>query len=238
MNKYCLYLHRNKINNKIYIGITCQNPPQTRWKNGKGYKNNEHFYNAIEKYGWNNFQHIILKQNLTLEQANAAEIEMIAFYQSNDPNKGYNIQSGGNHSPHSNKTKEKLRQKALNWSDETKQKMSESAKKRVARDGAPFQGKHLSEEAKEKLRQVDKSYTQTKEYREKMSIAKSGAKNGSAKKIKAISADGAQVIHFEYKLEALNFLHLSKSSLKFLNKAIKNHTLYHDYYWEAEENDK
>jgi len=39
--------------------------------------------------------------------------------------------------------------------------MSDAAKRRVARDGAPFQGKHLSEEAKKKLRKVDKSYTQT-----------------------------------------------------------------------------
>lgn len=73
------------------------------------------------------------------------EINTIKFYQSTDPSKGYNIRPGGNHSSHSEETKEKIRQKALQWSDETKKKMSESAKKRVLRDGPPFQGKHLSE---------------------------------------------------------------------------------------------
>ena len=112
--------------------------------------------------------------------------------------------------------------------------MSLSAKKRVARDGPPFQGKHLSEDAKNKLRQVDKSYTQTKEYKEKMSLATSGSKNGSAKKVKAISPDNNQILHFGCKKDALTFLKLSRSSLKFLNKAINNHTLYHNYYWEIE----
>ena len=233
-NKYFLYLHKNKIDNKVYVGITCQNPPQIRWKNGKGYKSNQHFYNAIEKYGWDNFEHIILKQNLTLEQANNEEIKAIEFYQSTNPNKGYNIQLGGNHSPQSEETKEKIRQKSLNWSNQTKEKMSLSAKKRVARDGPPFQGKHLSEDAKNKLRQVDKSYTQTKEYKEKMSLATSGSKNGSAKKVKAISPDNNQILHFGCKKDALTFLKLSRSSLKFLNKAINNHTLYHNYYWEIE----
>lgn len=232
--EYVLYLHRNKINNKVYIEITKQHPPEKRWKNGNSYKHNQHFNAAIQKYGWDNFQHLILKENLTLEEANIEEIKTIAFYDSTNYEKGYNIQIGGNHSPQSEQTKEKIRQKALDWSDEVKKKMSDAAKKRVARDGAPFQGKHLSEEAKNKLRKVDKSYTQTEQYREKMSKATSGAKNGSAKKIKAISENKKEVLHFGYKQEAMNFLGLSRSSQKFLNKAIKNHTIYHNYYWEEE----
>ena len=60
---------------------------------------------------------------------------------------------------HSEETKKKMSLIASNRSLEAHKKMSEAAKRRVERDGAPFQGKHLSEEAKEKLRQVDKSYT-------------------------------------------------------------------------------
>ena len=233
MNKsYTLYLHTNLFNNKKYVGITSLNPLQ-RWKNGLGYKKNEYFYRAIQKYGWGNFKHEILEQNLTLEQANQKEKDLIALLKSNNPYYGYNIQEGGNHAPQTDETKEKIRQKALQWSDETKLKMSQAAKRRVERDGAPFLGKHLSEEAKEKLRKIDRSYMKTSEYHEAMSKATSGGKNGFAKKVKATSPEG-EVLHFDYKQGAMNFLNLSRSSQKFLNKAIKNHTLYHGYYWEEE----
>ena len=33
---YVIYMHVNKINNKKYIGITCQTL-QNRWRKGKGY---------------------------------------------------------------------------------------------------------------------------------------------------------------------------------------------------------
>ena len=233
MNKsYTLYLHTNLFNNKKYVGITSLNPFQ-RWKNGHGYKKNEHFYKAIQKYGWENFKHEIIEKGLSLEEANQKEKDLIALLKSNIPDYGYNIQEGGDHSPQTEETKEKIRQKALQWSDETKLKMSEAAKKRVARDGAPFLGKHLSDQAKEKLRQMDKSYMKTPKYHEAMSKATSGGKNGFAKKIKATSPSG-EVLHFDYKQGAMNFLNLSRSSQKFLNKAIKNHTLYHGYYWEEE----
>ena len=61
---YTIYIHRNKINNKAYIGQTC-NDPKKRWENGNGYKKQPHFYNAIQKYGWDGFEHIIWGENLT-----------------------------------------------------------------------------------------------------------------------------------------------------------------------------
>jgi hypothetical protein len=48
---YTVYQHKNKINNKVYIGITSQNP-QIRWgSQGCNYKSSPYFYNAIQKYG-------------------------------------------------------------------------------------------------------------------------------------------------------------------------------------------
>lgn len=92
---YCVYMHRNKINNKKYIGIT-GGIPEKRWNNGNGYKYNSHFYFAIKKYGWEEgFEHIVLDKNLTKREAEQREIAIISFYNTTDQNKGYNIAIGG-----------------------------------------------------------------------------------------------------------------------------------------------
>lgn len=95
-NTYCVYMHKNKINGKVYIGIT-GNIPEQRWRNGEGYNYNTHFYNAIQKYGWDEgFDHIILFKNMTKEEAEQKEIDLIKYYDSTNENKGYNMQKGGN----------------------------------------------------------------------------------------------------------------------------------------------
>lgn len=92
-NDYFVYKHTCP-NGKVYIGITCQTPSK-RWHNGKGYYQNKYFTSAIEKYGWQNIKHEILFDSLTKEQAEAKEIELIAFYKSNQREYGYNISVGG-----------------------------------------------------------------------------------------------------------------------------------------------
>lgn len=93
-NTYVVYCHTNKINNKKYIGIT-KNSPQERWgKNGNGYKQ-QIFYRAIEKYGWDNFDHEILYENLSKEDAEKYERKLIKEYKTNSPSFGYNVAQGG-----------------------------------------------------------------------------------------------------------------------------------------------
>ena len=91
-----IYLHRNKSNGKVYIGQTIQ-PIESRWKNGNGYKTCTYFYNAIQKYGWENFDHLILEQNenWTQEELDNKEKEYILLFKSNNPQFGYNICGGG-----------------------------------------------------------------------------------------------------------------------------------------------
>lgn len=92
---YTIYMHKNKINGKSYIGQTIQKPEQ-RWKNGAGYKSCTYFYNAIQKYGWDNFQHIILDQGeMTQKEADDKECFYIQQYDTLNPQKGYNIVNGG-----------------------------------------------------------------------------------------------------------------------------------------------
>lgn len=108
-NNYTVYMHISP-SNKIYIGITKQKL-QARWgKNGQGYKNNEFFSRAIQKYGWENFTHKILFEDLTKEQAEIKEIELIKLYDTTNKHFGYNIENGGNCSiTHSAQTIEKIR---------------------------------------------------------------------------------------------------------------------------------
>lgn len=91
--EYIIYKHTSP-NNKVYIGLTKQTL-KARWNNGKGYKNNDYFTKAIKKYGEKNFKHEILYSDLTLKEAKEMEIKMIAFYDSTNREKGYNITIGG-----------------------------------------------------------------------------------------------------------------------------------------------
>lgn len=81
-----------------YIGLTSSAKVNSRWRNGTGYKEQAVFWEAIKKYGWDNFSHEIIEDNLTLEQANIQEQYWIAYYHTwvKDENcRGYNMTAGG-----------------------------------------------------------------------------------------------------------------------------------------------
>lgn len=113
-NNYKVYLHTNLINGKKYVGQTVCTL-NARWANGHGYKpkknNNSHFYNAIQKYGWSNFKHEVLKSNLTLPEADFWERHYIAQFDSTNPLKGYNKTHGGHNAMPTEEAKTKMRKK-------------------------------------------------------------------------------------------------------------------------------
>ena len=101
MKNYVVYKITNKINNKIYIGVT--NNTRLRWSgNGTQYRdpskegNRRPFWSAIKKYGWDNFEKEILINNLSKEEAYKQEIQMIKMFNSTNKNIGYNLSPGGN----------------------------------------------------------------------------------------------------------------------------------------------
>lgn len=96
MKNYKIYKHTNKINQKVYIGQTCTSLKARFGKDGIGYRGCKIFYSAIQKYGWENFEHEILEENIASDElANEREKYYIALYQSTNPKYGYNIQNGG-----------------------------------------------------------------------------------------------------------------------------------------------
>lgn len=88
--QYCVYQHINKINGKVYIGMTGLKPNQ-RWQGGSGYSNQEEFWGDIQKYGWDKgFIHEVLYEDLTKEEAQIKEAEIINEFQLTDPEICYN----------------------------------------------------------------------------------------------------------------------------------------------------
>lgn len=112
-NKWTVYVHINKINKKKYIGITSCNPASKRWgSNGINYRGCIKFWNAIQKYGWDEFDHIIYLDNIDIETANKIEEHLIRLFDS--IKNGYNQEPGGVlQGPRSPEAIQKLREARL-----------------------------------------------------------------------------------------------------------------------------
>lgn len=116
-----IYICRNKINNKIYIGQT----KQTLYKrihrhlsDALSGRSNVHFHRAIRKYGKENFEWNILQTipDNCNEALNAAERWWIEYYDSY--NYGYNSTTGGSNQYTFNlseNAKNKIRNYRLNY---------------------------------------------------------------------------------------------------------------------------
>lgn len=161
MSKYCVYKHTSP-SGKVYIGITCQKVSK-RWNNGNGYQNNPHFFSAIKKHGWNNFTHEVLFSNLSKEDAEAKEIELIATCDSTNPANGYNHERGGNLQ---GKTTEAIREK-----------ISQSRRGKCTGERHPMYGKKLSAEQRKKLSIAHCGKRMSEETRKKISEATRGEKS-------------------------------------------------------------
>lgn len=88
-SNYIVYIHTNQINNKKYVGITRRTVNERWGLMGQGYAQQPKFYNAIQKYGWENFTHEIIATNLNEMEALELESYYIQYY--NTIENGYNI---------------------------------------------------------------------------------------------------------------------------------------------------
>ena len=173
---YTVYQHKNKINNKIYIGITSRKPEERWGSNGNNYKSSTYFYAAIQKYGWDNFEHNILYTNLTKEEACLKEQELIKYFNSMNREYGYNQTSGGEMCIMSPEARKKLSQSMMGNQNGLGHPCSEEKKKKIseAQKGRKFTEEHkqkLSEAAKkrhvpcseEKKKKLSQSYPNKKQ---------------------------------------------------------------------------
>lgn len=173
-NNYKIYKYTNKLNGKVYIGRTKNTLASRAGHNGNKYLKLKHFGPAIKKYGWENFEAVILEDGLTYEECCKKEQEYIKYYDARNPQKGYNIAEGGE-GP-TKEALEKMREshKEKHLSEEHKKHISQSLGQREnnvnfgrkqsplaiqhnseAKSGSnhPNWGKHLKDTTKEKIRQ-------------------------------------------------------------------------------------
>lgn len=137
--RWKVYVHINKENGKRYYGVTSRDNPNHRWENGNGYKENPHFWSAIQAYGWDGFDHVIICDGLSEEEAKSMEKRFIAEYGTQDRSRGYNMTSGGDGTPDyhpSEETKAKLSKARLreNLSEETLKRRSDGLRGRKFTD--------------------------------------------------------------------------------------------------------
>lgn len=170
----CIYMYVNKVNGKRYVGQAKDFNRRHRGHISESRKEHRKEYNypfnkAIRKYGIENFEIIILKENLSTKcLLNLLECYYIKKYNTLKYGNGYNISDGGsNGNTFAGKTKEEMDEI---WNNEHRRNLSESLKGRIftechkiklseSRKGQPSwnKGKNMSEQSKRKLSESRKN---------------------------------------------------------------------------------
>lgn len=188
---YCVYKHTCP-NGKVYIGLTKDNPIK-RWANGKGYKHNVYFTNAILKYGWDNIRHEIVFDGLTKTEAEEIEVELIKKYNSNNNKYGYNLSKGG-----------EFGRFGCCCSEENKRKLSETRK---GKNNPMFNHIYTLEERQRRSKAMKQAYTIYPKMR------RLGKDNVRSKRVAQYTLDGELVCIYDACEEAARITNIDQSSI-------------------------
>jgi group I intron endonuclease len=149
-----IYKFTHIASGKSYIGQTIQDPNLRRLEHissSRYSKKTYHFHNALKKYGIENFKFEIIAAARSLEELNKLEefyAEAFDCYQN-----GYNIRKAGGNKLHSNESKKRMSES---------QKAAHARRRVEGRDTFKklnkTSGWAWSDEQKEKLQTVDRSY--------------------------------------------------------------------------------
>lgn len=131
---YTIYVLVNTINDKKYVGQTCDFAG--RMRKHKCDTRDALITNAIRKHGWHNFNVIKLQENLSADEADNRERFWIDCLETRKPN-GYNIESGGNRNKRHSKS--------------TRDKISESLTGKMAGEKHPMYGKKHTLQTRQKM---------------------------------------------------------------------------------------
>lgn len=137
-----IYMVKNKINGKMYIGQTINSLEKRKWKHincALRKIDNIYFHNALRKYGADLFEWTVIDRCATIEQLNKLEIFYIGFH--NTFGEGYNLTEGGDGSM------------GRKYSELSKLKMSIAKKGKIPSEATIMgrRNKKVSEETLEKI---------------------------------------------------------------------------------------
>lgn len=217
----CIYMYINKNNGKKYVGQTIdfnrrhKQHIRAAESSNNGYDENAPIHRAMRKYGIDNFEIIILKQNLN----NQDELDYWECYYIKEYNTlckdgmGYNLSSGGAYgNPYAGKTEEEMKEiskkksesrKGMIFTEEHKKHISENSHmKNIPSEQHPFYGKHHTEEANEKNRQAHLGKHHTEETKKKIGDASRGGNNPKARKIYQYDLNGNFIACYDSIVEA------------------------------------
>lgn len=195
MNMIGIYSITNTENNKIYIGQGVDIKPRIRnhkWALRHNKHQNDHLQKSFNKYGESCFVFEIICE-CKEDELDDLERFYILYYDSTNPQNGYNSESGGSLNKH--------------WSDELSKRMKEI---RSVKNG--MSGKHHTEETKERMRKKALGRVLSEETKAKLSQSHKG-KNGTA--VYCIELD----MSFPTAVEAAKFVGLKSASSIFENIA-------------------
>ena len=80
---------------RVYVGCTYRSLEERAGSTGSEYKSHTEFYKAIQEFGWENFLSLVLFETTDLEKARLAEKYYIKFFNSTNPEYGFNHSTAG-----------------------------------------------------------------------------------------------------------------------------------------------
>ena len=249
-----IYLIRNKINGKIYIGQTIQKRViKDRYKNNLfKYTHNEHLKRSIEKYGIENFD---IDEEFDVayskEELDKLEDMYIKIYNTIDGNCGYNKKGGGQEGKINKEVREDISNKVKElWNNEDYREKVMRNRNYPTGENHPNYGKSPSDETRKKISEAnngDKHFNWGKhlsqETKDKISKAnkegynyfrgKTGGDSPKAKAVYCYEFDEIRLSNIEWVRE----LKIAKASAitRCCNNELNHHKGFHFRYATEEE---
>jgi group I intron endonuclease len=250
-----IYMIKNKVNNKCYIGQSIGKDINVRWRDHIRRSNTDDcpaLYGAFRKYGLEKFEFKIICISFD-EACDDLEVYYISKYNTISPN-GYNIESGGNKNKifhpetckkisialtgkkHSEerKLKNSNSQKGKKHTEESKKKMSESRKgkkfnlsnEQRQKWSNRLKGHPVSDKTRQRVAEANKNRVWTDEMKQKMGEK---LKQYNSKKVGKFTIDSILIESYNSIKEASE---LTSTSSWYISSCCNNKiSKYKEYIW-------